>query len=203
MKGIDGHPQFWASVSTPAIRDSGLHLMVGTSRDRLVTAANERLYEEMFTVAFVSLLLFGGVWVLAEVGVRHQVGRIATMAEKLAAGDLSVRVASPHPSGELGGLMTELNATAESLQQQHLAIDELNQKLHQSQEAEVRAKKFLDAVVENIPQPIIVKVLSYSKEGNHDWRITLVNKAHEDLTGFPRTEQIGKSARELYYGASC
>ncbi len=152
----------------------------------------------MFTVAFVSLLLFGGVWVLAEVGVRHQVGRIATMAEKLAAGDLSVRVASPHPSGELGGLMTQLNATAESLQQQHLAIDELNQKLHQSQEAEVRAKKFLDAVVENIPQPIIVKVLSYSKEGNHDWRITLVNKAHEDLTGFPRTEQIGKSAREIY-----
>jgi signal transduction histidine kinase len=49
---------------------------------------------------------------------------------------LSARIAPPHPRGELGGLMTLLNGTAESLERQRAAIDELNQKLTQSQKME-------------------------------------------------------------------
>ena len=37
-------------------------------------------------------------------------------------GDLSARIPEPHPGGELGGLMTLLNSTAESLEQQRAAI---------------------------------------------------------------------------------
>jgi signal transduction histidine kinase len=58
------------------------------------------------------------------------------MATKLGLGDLRARIAPPHPSGELGGLMTLLNGTAESLERQRAAIDELNQKLTQSQKME-------------------------------------------------------------------
>src|SRR4029078_8582936 len=57
-------------------------------------------------------------------------------AETVGLGDLSARIPPPHPRGELGGLMTLLNDTAESLQQQRAAIADLNQKLSQSQKME-------------------------------------------------------------------
>ena len=68
--------------------------------------------------------------------VGRQVGRLAAMATKLGLGDLGARIAPPHPRGELGGLMTLLNGTAELLERQRAAIDELNQKLTQSQKME-------------------------------------------------------------------
>ena len=110
--------------------------MVGRSKDRLVAAANRRLYEDLAMLAVASLLLFAGVWLLATVSVGRQVGRLAAMARKLGLGDLSARIAPPHPRGELGGLMTLLNGTAELLERQRAAIDELNQKLTQSQKME-------------------------------------------------------------------
>ena len=110
--------------------------MVGRSKDGLVAAANRRLYEDLAMLAVASLLLFAGVWILATMSVGRQVGRLAAMATKLGLGDLSARIAPPHPRGELGGLMTLLNGTAESLERQRAAIDELNQKLTQSQKME-------------------------------------------------------------------
>jgi signal transduction histidine kinase/CheY-like chemotaxis protein len=58
------------------------------------------------------------------------------MATKLGLGDLRARIPEPHPRGELGGLMTLLNRTAESLERQRAAIEDLNQKLNQSQKME-------------------------------------------------------------------
>jgi signal transduction histidine kinase/CheY-like chemotaxis protein len=110
--------------------------MVGLSKDGLVAAANRRLYEDLAMLAVASLLLLAGVWLLATLGVGRQVGRLAAMARRLGLGDLSARIPEPHPGGELGGLMTLLNGTAESLERQRADIDELNQKLSQSQKME-------------------------------------------------------------------
>ena len=191
----DGSQQYWSAVATSATRDAGLYVMVGMPKDGLVAAANKRLYEDLFILAVVSLLLFAGVWTLAEIGVRRQVGRIAAMAKKLGSGDLSTRIAAPYPGGELGGLMIELNATAESLQRQHAAIDELNQKLHRSQEVEARTKTFLDTVIEHIPLAISVKVAPDKSQGARDWQVTLVNKAYENISGTSRDALIGRSVR--------
>jgi len=132
----DGQTQVWAVARSPLGRDAGLHILVGRSKDRLVAAANRRLYEDLAILAVASLLLFAGVWLLATMSVGRQVRRLATMATKLGLGDLSARIAPPHPGGELGGLMTLLNGTAESLERQRADIDELNQKLSQSQKME-------------------------------------------------------------------
>jgi signal transduction histidine kinase/CheY-like chemotaxis protein len=110
--------------------------MVGRPKGSLVAAANRRLYEDLAILAVASLLLLAGVWILATMGIGRQVGRLAAMATKLGLGDLSARIAQPHPGGELGGLMTQFNSTAESLERQRAAIDELNQKLTQSQKME-------------------------------------------------------------------
>ncbi|MBR0714441.1 ATP-binding protein [Bradyrhizobium liaoningense] len=132
----EGRTQVWAVARSPSTRDAGLYIMVGRSKDGLVAAANRRLYEDIALLAVASLLLLAGVWILATVGVGRQVGRLATMARKLGLGDLSARIPPPHPRGELGGLMTLLNSTAESLQQQRAAIEDLSHKLSQSQKME-------------------------------------------------------------------
>lgn len=198
VTGIDGKKQFWAAVQTPAIRDAGLYVMVGMPRDGLVAAANKRLYEDLMIIGTVAMLLFAGVWLFAEIGVRRQVGRIAAMAKALGAGDLGVRIPAPYPAGELGLLMQELNSTAQSLQGQRAAIDELNRKLHESQTEEARTKVFLDTVIEHIPNPISVKVPLESASDGHGWRLTLVNKAYETLVGHTRDHLIGKTAHDIY-----
>jgi signal transduction histidine kinase/CheY-like chemotaxis protein len=136
VSDADGRVQVWASADSPTIRDAGLYVLVGQSKNDLVAAANRRLGEDIAILTAVSLLLFAGVWTLGELGIRRQVGRLAAMATKLGQGDLSARIAPPFPGGELGGLMTVLNGTAESLEHQRTDIDELNQKLRQSQKME-------------------------------------------------------------------
>jgi signal transduction histidine kinase/ActR/RegA family two-component response regulator len=132
----DGRTYVWAVARSPPSRETGLHILVGRPKDRLVATANNRLYEDLAILAVASLLLLVGVWILATMSIGRQVGRLAAMATKLGLGDLSARIAPPHPRGELGGLMTLLNGTAESLERQRAAIDELNQKLTQSQKME-------------------------------------------------------------------
>jgi signal transduction histidine kinase/CheY-like chemotaxis protein len=136
MKNAEGRTQVWAVARSPSARDAGLYVMVGLSKDGLVAAANRRVYEDLAMLAVASLLLLAGVWLLATLGVGRQVGRLAAMARRLGLGDLSARIPEPHPGGELGGLMTLLNGTAESLERQRADIDELNQKLGQSQKME-------------------------------------------------------------------
>ena len=131
-----GRTEIWGVARSPAIRKAGLYILVGRSKDGLVAAANRRLYEDMAILAVASLLLLAGLWILTTVSIGRQVGRLAAMAKSLGRGDLSARIPPPHPGGELGGLMTLLNGTAESLEQQRAAIADLSHKLSQSQKME-------------------------------------------------------------------
>ena len=94
MTDRDGRTHVWAVARSPSIRDAGLYIMVGLSKDGLVAAANRRLYEDMAMLAVASLLLLAGVWLLATLSVGRQVGRLAAMATKLGLGDLSARIAA-------------------------------------------------------------------------------------------------------------
>jgi len=64
-------------------------------------------------------------------------------------------------------------------------------------EAELRrTQQFLDAIVEHVPAPILVK--DVSGDDPSQWRYSLVNRATEELFGAPRTQIVGKTAREMY-----
>ncbi len=60
-----------------------------------------------------------------------------------------------------------------------------------------RTQKFLDAVIEHVPAPILVKDLTVAG-ATTEWRYTFVNRALEDLLGISRDEVIGKTVTELY-----
>jgi len=194
----EGDSRYWVAVDTPGGRDTGIHVMAGKSRHGLIAAVENEFYQGLIIVVALVMLLFAIFMALAELAVRRQIGRIATMAKHLGAGDLSMRISPPYPAGELGGLMRELNAAADSLERQHAAIDELNRRLVRAQQTEADTKTFLDTVIEHIPNAISVKV---GPGGTHDagaWQLARVNKAYETLAGFPREVLLGKTARDLY-----
>ena len=156
LVGIEGETQVWAVADTLVIDGVNLHVMVGRSKSELVAAPNRRLAEDMAILGILSILLFAGVWLLAEFAIRFQISRIATMAERLGAGDLGARVLPPYPKGELGRLMTVLNGAAASLERQKHDIDDLNLRLSQSQRLEALERHRLDIAVNNIPQGLLL-----------------------------------------------
>lgn len=60
-----------------------------------------------------------------------------------------------------------------------------------------RTKKFIDAVIEHVPLPIIVKDVVGLKDAR-DARFTLFNRAYEELTGDLRCNLVGKTAHQIY-----
>ncbi|HEY6024762.1 MAG TPA: EAL domain-containing protein [Pseudolabrys sp.] len=66
-------------------------------------------------------------------------------------------------------------------------------------EAELRRTKiFLDAVIEHVPVPIIVRDVEGSGIDARASRFTLFNRAYERLTGDNRNRLIGKTAHEIF-----
>ena len=60
-----------------------------------------------------------------------------------------------------------------------------------------RMQKFLDAIIEHVPAPILVKDVAHSDGDVGHCRYTLVNRAFEELYGVSRGEIIGKTVTEL------
>jgi diguanylate cyclase (GGDEF)-like protein/PAS domain S-box-containing protein len=66
-------------------------------------------------------------------------------------------------------------------------------------EAELRrTQKFLDAIVEHVPAPILVKDIQGLTDDPAQWRYSLINRAAEELFGAPRSEIVGKTIGEIY-----
>jgi diguanylate cyclase (GGDEF)-like protein len=139
--GQDGQAQVWAVAAAPAARAAGLRVMLGLPREALVADVRLHLKQGLLVLGGAALLLFVGVWSLAEWGIRRQIGRITEMVRELGVGNLGARIAQPYPRGELGGLMAVLNGTAASLQQQRGAIDELDQRLREAHQREITARE--------------------------------------------------------------
>ncbi len=61
-----------------------------------------------------------------------------------------------------------------------------------------RTQKFLDAILENGPVPILVKDVSKESSDVSQCVYTLTNRAFEELFGAPRAEIVGKTVAELH-----
>ncbi len=61
-----------------------------------------------------------------------------------------------------------------------------------------KTKKFLDAVIENVPIPIIVKDIPQPGARAESFTFSLINKAAEELYGISRAGCIGKTLSEVF-----
>ena len=190
LAGHGGDAEIWATAHTISVGGVALHVLLGRSKSELVAAAERRLAEDMGALAILSIVLFAGVGLFAEFGIRSQIGRIAKMARRLGAGDLTARVAPPYPGGELGSLMTVLNHTASSLELQRRDIEELNQKLRRAQELEALEKQRLDVAVNNMAQGLILYDASE--------RVVICNQQFTKMMGMsPLVVKPGCTFREV------
>jgi diguanylate cyclase (GGDEF)-like protein len=152
VAGLNGSQQVWAFAGVPEVVAAGLHVMVGTSRDNLLRNANQRFYQDLSLLLMFSLVLFGGIWWMADHGIRKPTLSIARMVKNLGSGDLSARIAPPFPLGEIGGLMTVLNSTASALEHQRADIVDLNTKLT-AREAELNNQYIIsESALNNMSQ---------------------------------------------------
>ena len=152
VPGLEGSQQVWAFAGIPEVTAAGLHVMVGTTRDNLLRDPNQRFYQNLLLLLVFSLVLFTGIWWMADLGIRKPTLNIAEMVEKLGRGDLSARITPPFPRGEIGGLMTVLNSTAEALERQRADKIELNSKLR-AREAELSNQCIItDSALNNMSQ---------------------------------------------------
>uniref|UniRef100_Q07PV4 Diguanylate cyclase/phosphodiesterase n=1 Tax=Rhodopseudomonas palustris (strain BisA53) TaxID=316055 RepID=Q07PV4_RHOP5 len=170
-----GETTVWTVAETQAIGGVNLYVIAGHVKSDLVAAPNLRLAEDMAVLAVFSLLLIAGVWLLAEIGIRSQLGRIAKLAERIAAGDLSARILPPFPKGELGNLMSLLNGAADSIQTQRRDIEHLNIRLLQSQQLEKTERERLDIAISNITRGLLM----YDADG----RLVVCNRQYIEMHG--------------------
>ena len=61
-----------------------------------------------------------------------------------------------------------------------------------------RTQKFLDAIIEHVPIPIMVKDVSGAHKQTAGYPYSLVNRAFEDLFGASRAQVIGKTVVDLF-----
>lgn len=61
-----------------------------------------------------------------------------------------------------------------------------------------RTKIFLNAVIEHVPVPIVVRDLDGAGNNARGNRFTLFNRAYEELTGASRHDLIGKTAYDIF-----
>jgi diguanylate cyclase (GGDEF)-like protein len=190
LAGRDGSTEVWAAAHTHAVDGVKMHVLLGRTKSELVAHAERRLTEDLAALGILSILLLVGVGLFAEFGIRSQIGRIAKMAQRLGAGDLSARVAPPYPRGELGSLMTVLNQTASSLELQRRDIEQLNQKLRQAQELEAVERQRLDVAVNNMAQGLILYDASE--------RVVICNRQFMEVLGLsPQIIKPGCTFRDV------
>jgi PAS domain S-box-containing protein len=129
-----------------------------------------------------ALILLAGSAVYLRRAVLRPIRRVATIADSMAAGDLSVRVRSASAT-ELARLAQSFNAMAEELEEGQGRLKE--------QAAELRRSElFLDSVLEHVPSLLSVK-------DARDLRFVRFNRAGEELAGYSRHELIGKDAYDI------
>jgi diguanylate cyclase (GGDEF)-like protein/PAS domain S-box-containing protein len=61
-----------------------------------------------------------------------------------------------------------------------------------------RTRKFLNAIIDNVPLPIIVKSMPEGASDASACRMELVNRAAADMFEMPKSHWIGKTLRELF-----
>lgn len=126
-----GDARIWKAAALPGFAEAGLTVLLGVPSASLSANADQRLGRTLAILAAVLLIAFAAGWSLAELGIRRPAMRIAAAVARFHSGDLAGRIGAPYPKGELGDLMSGIDAAAARLQAQGDEIRALNASLDQ------------------------------------------------------------------------
>jgi diguanylate cyclase (GGDEF)-like protein/PAS domain S-box-containing protein len=138
------------------------------------------------------LLSLAGVIVLASVSMARAISRpvelIAGVAERIGRGERETEL-----KRQLARAPTEIASLGQSIDRMSHALAEQQKINEQARETLRRSEWFLETIVENIPDMIFVK-------DAEALRFVRLNKAGEELLGYPRGELIGKNDHDFFPG---
>lgn len=150
------------------------------------TAAARNLFA---FVTFVGLIVFiistGSYFVSTKIAASFHI--LGSGAKKIAEGDLEYRFPI-HSSDEIGELSRLFNMMATELAKSQGSLE---QRVRQRTKELSSLNRFLDAMIENIPNMIFMKDAK-------DLKFVRFNKAGEDLLGYKREDLIGKSDLDFF-----
>ena len=115
--GITGVNRVWAVAVPLDTSEAGLRVAVGIPRAVLVAPA-ERAIREI--AAAFSLMLFAALafaWWLAERWIGKPIARLAAVAGKLQAGDLTARAGAPYAHDEIGAVASEFDLALAAIEE--------------------------------------------------------------------------------------
>ena len=136
VTGRNGRTQVWAVARSPSNRDAGLYSWWDSPRTGWSPPPIAASYEDMAMLAVASLLLLAGVWVLATLGLGRQVGRLCRHGDQTRAWRFEGADSRAASARRIGWPDDAAQPHRQSLERQRAAIEDLNQKLNQSQKME-------------------------------------------------------------------
>jgi PAS domain S-box-containing protein len=124
--GPDGVERVYAVDGIADFPGTAISLSIGLSRADLTAPANRVFLQSLAALALVVASVLAGGFFLAERMLRRPVAALDRAQQRLASGDLSVRVPVPADGGELGRLMSGFNDTVAALGGMDSKLRELN-----------------------------------------------------------------------------
>jgi len=175
---------------------------------RVVLVANQaqrEAYEASYQAAYTSAVLFllaamvaAGLALVFSRRIVRPISHLADTAVRIAGGDLSLRVPETGHD-EVGQLGAAFNQMTERLtrmldgQQQQIAQLESTQQSLQAKSRQLESQTaLLDAVVDNAPIGLFLK------DARDELRMTIWNKAAEDILNLPRAQILGQRTHDLW-----
>jgi two-component system nitrogen regulation sensor histidine kinase NtrY len=137
-----------------------------------------------------ALIILGAVWFGLRLAreLTSPVSALARGTERIAAGDLSVRLTEDR-QGEFGMLIRSFNSMASDLEKSRREITDAYSLLEQQNQETARHGKYMETVLDNIAAGVV----SFDDEG----RISTVNKAAGEILNLDPKAVVGRRLGEL------
>lgn len=158
----------------------------GVTRYYLLEASKFK-FEVIFALIFLLvnlLLLLAAVWsgLLLADRLVTPIGKLILAAERMSAGDLSIRVATSNKRDELSSLTEAFNNMAERLEAQHMALMLANQAVEER-------RHFIESILSGVSAGVM------SLDANLN--LELYNDSAENILGIKLYTKVGKSLEKI------
>jgi PAS domain S-box-containing protein len=178
-QGVDGTPRLFAFTPV-AVAPAGedVYVSIGIPTAVAYANANRVLTRNLLGLGLVTALALAAAWFGTDLFILRRVRRLVHTANRLSAGDLSVRTGLPHRAGELGQLAHAFDEMAASLERRVAERDRAEEALRESQRA-------LSTLMTNLPG------MAYRCRDDRGRTIEFVSEGCFELTGYTPLELMG------------
>jgi PAS domain S-box-containing protein len=169
-RGIDGVSRLYAFTPLADV-NSGAFVAVGIPTKNVYGPANQILVGNLMALGVVLILALGMAYLFAHKFILRRMGGLVSVAQQLAAGDLSARTGVTSPAGEFDQVACALDEMAEALQTREAERLQTEQKLQEiSQKLQALFRASPGAIFVLDPEGL-VKIWNPTAEYLFGWKV--------------------------------